>query len=123
MFMDELYLDNDFRALFLSFYCFYFVAVVVVSGFVMLSLLLSLLYFFIIFVLILCDYVRYYFVRLLEILIIYVRAVCIPFYVVFNVCNFSFALFIALSLILFCYLLTSSHIKFPYSIIVMTILL
>ena len=45
MFMDELYLGNDFRTLFLSFgsfccYCCCFVgAVVVVPGFVILSLL------------------------------------------------------------------------------------
>ena len=61
MFMDGLYLDNDFRTLFLSFYHFYllllFFVAAVVSGFVILSLLL-LLYVFVEFVLVLCGDVR-----------------------------------------------------------------
>ena len=70
------------------------------------------------FVLVLCSYVRYYFIRLLGVPVIYVRVVCIPFYVILNICNFRMTFFIALSWILFSYLLTVSLIKFPRSIIV-----
>ena len=66
-------------------------------------------------------YVSYYFVSLLGILIIYGHGVFIPFYPIFNICNFSITFFIALSWILFSFLLTVSLIKFPYSIILMTI--
>ena len=124
MFMDGLYLGNHFQTLFLSFYCFYccccLVGVAVVVSCFVILLLLS--YFFIILVLILCVCVRYYFVRLLGI-IINVRGECRTFYVIFNICNSSITLFSALSWILFSYLLTVSLTKFRYNIIVMTILL
>ena len=88
MFMDRLYLDNNFRTLYLGFYYFYsccccFVVAVVfvvvfVAGFVI-SLLFS-LHLFIMFIFILCGFVRYYFFKLLGISIIYVcgiwRAFC-----------------------------------------------
>ena len=57
-------------------------------------------YYYYIFVeifLILCGYVRYYFVKLLERPDFYVHDVGIPFYVTFNIYNFSIAFFIALS--------------------------
>ena len=104
--------------LFLSFYYFYcccscFVGVFV-SGFNILSLLLF--YIFIKPVLILCGYVRYYFVKLLGIPIIYVCGVCIQFYVIFNFCNFSITFFVTLSWILFSYLLF--HLKnFPIALL------
>ena len=87
MFMEGLYSGNDFRILFLSFYCLVVVSVVV-SGFVALLLF----YMFIVCVLILCGLFRCYFLRLLGIPIIYVRDVCIPFCVSFNICNFSISL-------------------------------
>ena len=88
IFMDRLYLDNDFRTLYLSFYYFYsccccFVVIVVfvvifVAGFVI--LLLFSLYLFIMFIFMFCGFVRYYFLKLLGISIIYVcgiwRAFC-----------------------------------------------
>ena len=86
------------------FYCFYWCRccfVVVVPDFV----ILLLFYFFIIFLLIYCGFVRYYFLRLLGIPIIHVvHGVWRPFYIVFNICNFSITFFIALSWILFSYL-------------------
>ena len=88
IFMDRLYLDNDFRTLYLSFYYFYsccccFVVIVVfvvifVAGFVI--LLLFSLYLLIMFIFMFCGFVRYYFLKLLGISIIYVcdiwRAFC-----------------------------------------------
>ena len=85
MFMDGLYLDNDFRTLFLS--CF-IISVAVLSGFVILSFGHYYYYYyyhyyyyyiFIKFVLILCGYVMWYFVKLLGILIVYVRDVLYHF--------------------------------------------
>lgn len=83
IFMDRLYLDNDFRTLYLSFYYFYsccccFVVVVVfvvvfVAGFVI--LLLFSLYLFIMFTFMFCGFVRYYFLKLLGISIIYVSGI------------------------------------------------
>ena len=126
--MEGSYWNNDFRTLFLSFYYFYaccccccFVGAAVFSDFVILLSLL-LLYIFIKFVFVLCGYVRYYFVNLSGIPVIYVCDIRLPFYVIFNICNFIFTFFIALSWILFSDLLTVSLINFPYSIIVMTIL-
>ena len=49
------------------------------------------------FFLIICGYVRYYFVKILDSPIIYVHDVCIPFYVTFNMYNFSIAFIIAFS--------------------------
>ena len=126
MVMDRMYLDNDFQALFLSFYycycfCCCFVGVVVVSCFVIL-----LLYYYIFLLnlfFILCGYIKCYFFKLLDIPIIYVLGLCIPFFVIFDVCIFSIVFFIALFWILFSYLFTASFIKFPCSIVVMTILL
>ena len=70
MFMDKLYLDNGFRTQFLSFYYFYCYCFCLL---VFLLLFLVLLFCFIIiaitiiyslkFFLILCGYVRYYFVK------------------------------------------------------------
>ena len=83
IFMDRLYLDNDFRTLYLSFYYFYsccccFVVIVVfvvifVAGFVI--LLLFSLYLLIMFIFMFCGFVRYYFLKLLGISIIYVSGI------------------------------------------------
>ena len=116
-FIDGLYWDNDFQKLILSFYrfcccCCCFI-VVVAADFV---ILLLLFHFLIIFLLNLCGFVMYYFFKLLGISIIYVVCgVWRPFYVVFNVCNFSIMFFIAFSWILFSELLTVSLLKFPCS--------
>ena len=85
MFMNVLYLDNNFRTQFLSFYYFYCYSCCLL---VFLLLLLVLLfcwcfyfsyyyyyYIFIKFFLILCDYVRYYFVQILDSPIIFVHDV------------------------------------------------
>ena len=108
--MGRLYLDNDFRILFLSFYyfyccccCFVFAVFVAVSGFVILGLLL---YVLVEFVLVLCGYSKRCFVRLLGIPVIYCLWHIIPFYVIFNIWNLVIAFFIYLSWILSYYLLT-----------------
>ena len=93
----------------------YFIIIIIRFSYYICSLYVFSLCFIIIFSL----YVRYYFVRLLGIPIIYVRGVCIPFYFILNMCNFQCYVF----WILLSYLLTASLIKLSHSIIVMTILL
>ena len=124
MLMDRLYLDNNFRILFLSFYCFSYrcccfvvVIVVVASSFVM--LLIILFYFFIILVLIFCGFVSYHFLSGYSAFLLFIFVAyggC--FYVIFNICNFSIAFLTALSWIPFTYLLTVSLLNFPYNVIV-----
>ena len=94
---------------------FSIVSIVVVA--VLLVLLFFALLIFYYYYYVICGYVRYYFVRLLVIPIIHVHAVCIPFYVIFNICNVSITFFIALFWILFSYLLTVSLMKLLYSIL------
>ena len=123
MFMDGLYLENDFQTSLLGFHCFhcwyYCFVVVVVAGFVILLFLLLLFDFFIIFVPILCGFVRYYFLTLLGTPTIYIHGLWRPFYVISNILNFSITFFISLSWILFSYLLTVSLLIFPDSIIIL----
>ena len=103
MFIDGLYLYNDFRTQFLSFYYFYcycFCLLVFLLLFLVLLFCWCFYYYYYIFIkffLILCGYVRYYFVSLLNCPIIFVHDTCVPFYAIFNICNFSIVFFIALS--------------------------
>ena len=133
MFMDGLYLDNDFRTRFRSFYYFYYCCCFLSCHFValfcfifiimmmMMMMMMIIIYSLNLFLFFAAIMLGIFFVKILGSPIIYFRDVCIPVYVTF--CNFSIALFIALSWILFSYLLTFSLIKFPYSITVMTFLL
>ena len=104
MFMDGLYLDNDFRTRFLRFYYFwcycycllvflllflvllfhFIIIIIFILILITLLLILIIIIYSLNFFLILCGYVRYYFVKLLDSPIIYVHDVCIPFYVIFN---------------------------------------
>ena len=104
IFMDRLYLDNDFWTRFLMFYYFYcyyccllvFVLLFPVLLFCFIIIIIIITY-SLNFFLILCGYIRYYFVKLLDSPINYVHDVIIPFYVIFNIYNFSTAFFITLS--------------------------
>ena len=133
MFMDGLYLDIDFRTWFLSFYCFYCCCSSFCCYFCWFCHFLLLLYFLINFYYV-CSYSFIYLLMVASLGIIYHRLLGIPFiyargsvwrqfYAIFNVCNFSITFFIALSSILFSYLLIFSLSSFPYNTIVVTILL